>query len=755
MQLTEMTKTHNKIHITAISERLYLSIVVLYIIRAFLDTTVFCLSWFYGYEIILRIFACIVILLKLYSTGKWARKEWLLCIIACVLFKLSWSSVTYSFLLDIALLMAGAMGIFYKKILKAGFWAGTYALLLTILGSLAGCIIDLVYAEGTQFRHSFGIVYPTDFAAHVTFIVIAGWVIYGGSYALLSVGSVLVLAIFIFYYCHAKCSTIVLCLLAVVMLFYALRKKNKKIRRATGWIDELLIYTMPLCAFVMIGLTLIYNEENEVLRPLNAVLNNRLKLGLTAIRAYGIKTFGTAFEQIGFGGGTAWSWNLNYSFVDSSYVLILVRYGLLILLILCLLYILLGKKALQNGHGKIVLATTIIAIHSMIEHHFLEVSYNLFLLLPFADFTMQSSRKEQKKCNLSSKNLVIKCTVILLSGITIITTLFISTNYLKTIVDILHLNYCANHIHFVWLASLALMVLYLSLWTTKRAITTLFHKTPLPKHIMITSFILLFVLGSFFLLGESIIQQGKKEYESFLKKEQPIIEELLEAKSTAGKLYIGHMPELYKRDFNGITGTVFFEEALAGYENVTLITEDVRELQALLIAGYVYGQISQKHAVYTNSTPAKEILGAAEITLTDFYSRQNTVDLAEAARRNNLELTEKGTILLRGNNNALVSGPGVDVYKGWLQVAYKLQLIDNSMKDDATITAKVTSEWGKRTLGQADIILSDFDEQGQYICIIDINIWMNCPNIEFQLFTPSDVEVELLEIMYGKTGKAK
>ena len=139
----------------------------------------------------------------------------------------------------------------------------------------------------------------------------------------------------------------------------------------------------------MIVLSFFYKWDNNLLNKLDVFFTGRLKLANDAFKQYGIKMFGTAFEMIGRGGTTVE--RANYNFVDSSYCLILVRYGLALLILICVIHIWISCK----GKNKILISVmALIAIHSMIEHHYLELAFNPFILIAFADIS--EKRKEER-----------------------------------------------------------------------------------------------------------------------------------------------------------------------------------------------------------------------------------------------------------------------------------------------------------------------------------------------------------------------
>lgn len=755
-----LSKMQKKMNMGAAGEFLYLSAAALYVAKAFSDTTLFFIPWPQNYDGIVRVLLCASLFLRACAAQKQAccknRAMWMFCILTVLLFKLSWLSTGYSFLLDTAFLIMGAVGIFYRKILKLCFRVGLFVFITAMLGSFTGCIADLVYSSSRP-RHSFGIVYPTDFAAHVTFLVLVGWTLYGG-YSILPSVCALGLAAFIFNYTEAKCSTLVLLLFTGAVCFHAcaskLSRSYKKMYIATKFIDSVLPYIMPLCALAMIILTIFYHPDNKVISGLNNILNYRLSLGKSAMDTYGIKPFGTAFEQIGFGGGTAWSWTYTYNFVDSSYVMILVRYGAALLLALCAQYITLVKRALRGGHRRLALAAALIAVHSAIEHHLPEAAYNLFLLLPFADFSSQDQEYTEHKLSINGKTALL-CIILLAICIVGILTFPITIGYIKTIVDLLCLNANENHIYFILMAAILiaainafLVSMLKSIGISGRTLHDVRKGTAL-KGIAIGRCILPLILLCAILAGEQVIRRNRHAYQPLLEQERPMIEALL-ATPEVRRLYIDHIPELYRREYHGISNMVLTAEGLARQKDIVLITEDLKELQILMDADYHYGELSPQHAVYTNSAAAKQVLEDSGIAMTDYYGRKRQVDLLELAALNGLEITENNTLLLNSPQQSISHGMGVTIYKGILRIEYTLRLKNSPLDEDIAATVKVTSDWGIRNWGQGEVKLSDFDMDGQGTYCLDVKLPFDCPNVEFHLYVREGVELEVQEITYGK-----
>ena len=374
-------------------EKAFLLVVSLYFIRLFFNTTLFSLPWPGNFDRLLRLAAAILVCLKFVCPDCKKDKRLLLSIGGGMVCMLSCFSNGYLFLWDLAVLVIGTMDVSYKKILKIYCVCGLTIFGLALAGAFMGCIRNLVYSGP---RHAFGIVYPTDFAAHVVFMALVVWALYKWiPYQLMAV-VMCGLTYILYHYSRARCGSIVMGLSVIAVLYVGLTEKwgtkSRIIRGFSSIIDWLLVIWMPLCSAVMIRLSMNYNSEDADLSAINQWISSRLSLAHNAISEYGIKIFGTAFEMIGGGSDTVT--RSGYNYIDSSYCLILLQYGAAVLLIICLWNMWTAGKAVRAKKRRIVVALALISVHSMIEHHLLELAYNPFLLLVFADMSFEDKSEE-------------------------------------------------------------------------------------------------------------------------------------------------------------------------------------------------------------------------------------------------------------------------------------------------------------------------------------------------------------------------
>ena len=512
----------------SITEAAYLIVLGLCLLKSSFETTLFYLPWPPNYEAIVFIMACGVVMLRVGYVKRYGGLYCLFCAVMGIVYKLSWQQTEYNylFLLYIPVLIIGAMGIDYKKILKVSFVINLATLAVAFLGSCFGVVRDLVYEIDSSHRHSFGIMYTTDFAARIFYLLLVGWVLYENVHIIVNLSVVIFSAWFIFRFCQAKCGEIILVLLALCILYeYTTRKGKLRSWLPARIIDHLCVWCAPICAVGIILLSLFYEEKVSWMCGLDGILTQRLSLSHKAMNQYGFTLFGTAFAQEGNGGTTAY--NFFYNFIDSSYVLILLRYGTLVFIMFMTLYIYQGRIALREGRRRLLLAGALVAVHSAIEHHMPEVNYNIFIVLPLASFHALPGKREEvpmkKEWGRRWKTILAA-----VPGIALLLLIAPSgVGYIRTVVYLLEYYHYVNGIYFVlWCLVIAIAV-YVFLYHIRKMLLCHGRKDMLRNvaGILLSAAVVLTI----FAVSKGVLRDKWAEYSATILNEKKILEEIFES----------------------------------------------------------------------------------------------------------------------------------------------------------------------------------------------------------------------------------
>lgn len=293
----------------------------------------------------------------------------------------------YELLITLVLLVVGAQGISFRKIIRIYFVAGIILMAVMITAAETGVIENLIYHQtGRRPRIAFGSLYPTDFSAHVFYLCLAWGYLRKDKIKTVELAAFLLCGVGVYVFCDARMNAAGLAFFALflayrkVRLYYAARKgKIYELNRLMQW---LMIISVPLCAGIFTLLTVGYQEGNPFWEKLNRLTTARLAYGKIGITQYGFSWFGQYIPMVGSGGGT--DPRPDYFFIDSSYVNILLCMGTIVFCLVCILCVSLSLRAYRQGDVVFLIVLLFMALQCTIEHHMLEIAYNPFLLAVFA-----------------------------------------------------------------------------------------------------------------------------------------------------------------------------------------------------------------------------------------------------------------------------------------------------------------------------------------------------------------------------------
>lgn len=361
-------------------ERIFFIGFSLYLIQAFIRTTMYKEIIPFSILKLIKTIAIILVLVEI-ITDKYTIKKIIIIIGTLVFFGFSLMESTYSILLEYSILIIGAKDISFRKIVKIFFYIELPLLLITIISSQIGIIQDLVYyrSDHNTYRHSFGVVYPTDFVAHVFFLCLAYMYIKGRDVKWYQIVIISLIAIITYYLCDTRLDSIciaMLCLLGLQYKFNLIKYKNIIIKYG-------LIFSFLICEVISIYMTINYDPSNDIHFNVNDMLSGRLRIGNMMYNDYGVKMFGQYIEDHGWGGSLTFNYDV-YNYIDCSYLRILLKYGLVISILITIINIIISIKFYKTKNYDLLLVSLLIAINSIVAQHYIDFSYNFLLLVYLA-----------------------------------------------------------------------------------------------------------------------------------------------------------------------------------------------------------------------------------------------------------------------------------------------------------------------------------------------------------------------------------
>lgn len=393
--MTEITK---ECTLVWFFEQLYLLLFCVLIGYHFFLTTMFSIQWPSFIQFYLNSAIVLVLILKTGVEEKYNLTELLIIGVLGFAFLFSWRHNENEEIFLCMLVIWGARKINFEKILKVFFTVIFLLLLFTVICSLTGRVDNLIfYQEGRGARMAFGVCYPTDFAAYVFFLSVVYCYLRKNKLRYVETAIVALLGILVNHFCNARLDTICLLLTAFLYSYLIFMRRRQRKRGRQYEMKKILAYLLAMsptiCGAVMIVLSMLYSSQNKFLSMLNSVLNNRIYYGNKGMQLFGIPLWGQYVPMRGNGGTTERVYN--YFFPDSSYIYILLQFGVLTLVAVLICWCLVGFKAIRNKNWGLLLAVALIAVQCMIEHHMMAIVYNPFFMAILADWTVDKSKRRK------------------------------------------------------------------------------------------------------------------------------------------------------------------------------------------------------------------------------------------------------------------------------------------------------------------------------------------------------------------------
>ena len=692
----------------------------------------------------------ILVLLKADLSGDWNMRIPLLVLTSCAFF-MAYRTGRELFLLMIPVMMIGMAGMDYHRILRVYSVVLGIFLLVTFLCSFTGVIPNLVYYQDGQLRSSWGIAYPTDLASFVLFFVMISWLAWEklpDLFALLGAA-----ASFLLSWKIADSRTSELC--SLILAFFVILKvcldrrdgKNGERGAFEKGLHLMLAGSFLLFALVFFVSITLYARGGELGITLNHLLSNRLRMALSVYQDQGIHPFGSNYAQVGMGGNTLYPYG--YYFIDSSYPMILIRYGWVLFLAVGALWTGLGLRAYGCGNRKLLFVMAIIAFHALSEHHFLDLAFNFLLVLPFSEIKEQTDSREQKSLKQQVGDYRGLMVLSVLGITAVITAGARSLSRLRTVFDIWGVETSRGEMKAAaWCALLICSVIGLCFAACSLGRFRKEKKWSSWSH-MLLLLVCAGILCGAVVCDSRVIRSAAGS--SVLADEEVYALKIL-ADSADGIVTVEELPELANEEVPGLKPSFWYGDDLARMSPVSVAVSLREDRQRFADKNFMFTQISDDKAVYSNDQSAIKALKEAGYAWTDYDAAVRNVDLGRMAEQNGLELSEAGTIIL-SDGDGLNNGPDLDLFHGGYQVHFELRtdpaLIDAT---EGVCTLRVVGHGNGTVLAEKSVDWDEFDQNGRADAELDFDT-TESRMTQFMVFPADNVDLEVLEIRYQKVQK--
>lgn len=328
-----------------------------------------------------------VLLAKIYLFDDFRLKRFIANTALVVLAVIVWRKSHAIDILIFTTLVLGARGVNFRLVMDWFFKIGLVMVLFTIISSQIGLIKDLTYLRGGVTRHSMGVNYPTDFGAHILYLILAYCYLDFKKISWKSYGVIAAIALLLMVVTQARLDVYAIILTIVIVGIAQLASKGSKLCRDIAnfyWIFPILL------AYIAFVSAYFYDSANHLFKVANRIFSERLYLSHQAIDRYGVRLFGNLVSEQGYGGSSGYKVfnhfeaGPSYFYIDSSFIRLLVIYGIVTVLVIVGIMTVVSLRSIIGRDYRLAAIMVVISVSSLIEPHLLDISFNPFLIALFA-----------------------------------------------------------------------------------------------------------------------------------------------------------------------------------------------------------------------------------------------------------------------------------------------------------------------------------------------------------------------------------
>ena len=373
----------------------YISGLVVTLICLLFDTTRWPIS--HAIHVGLKCFAgCLLCVILFTSLPKYGVKSIWVIFCVCILTYIGIVTDTSFRMLALTALIFGSKGLNFNNILKVYFCISALFFITTVGASLCGIIenraiyswdLNRLSYSSSSVRFCYGYGWPTSMPVHCSIILLTYWYLKNGILSKLDLGVFFAIIYWMILHTDARLGVGSILGILLINIFYFLTRKTFPQYNKLYFI---LLYSIPFFFILALWATVAYRYNNFTWDFINYMLSGRLALGNEAIHNYGIPLLG---QLVKLNGGD--DSGIYYNYIDSSYIQLIVIYGIVYTALFLITYYFICHKAYKNNNYPLILAVLLTGVSGLISDYMLILTMNPFYI---ALFTKTNSN--YNNCNL-------------------------------------------------------------------------------------------------------------------------------------------------------------------------------------------------------------------------------------------------------------------------------------------------------------------------------------------------------------------
>lgn len=252
----------------------------------------------------------------------------------------------------------------YVVIFQSLYYGGS------ILFSKLGFLTNTISYRDMHVRDNLGFAWSTWPVHGFLYIVSFYTILRNKRITLFEILSLELINMWLYFYTNTRSPFV---LITIYLLCILLNKYMSISVIKYTFVRVIYLFSAPIVTFVTYWLSLNSTKYSN----LDSMLSGRISLGYNAISQFGIHWFG---KKILFNANRDVI-GIKYSFVDSSFLQYLLRFGLISLIIFVAITMLFQKRLLETKNTVLIMAFFLVLSNGILDPEYIEPFYNTFLVM--------------------------------------------------------------------------------------------------------------------------------------------------------------------------------------------------------------------------------------------------------------------------------------------------------------------------------------------------------------------------------------
>ncbi len=279
----------------------------------------------------------------------------------------------YNIMMSTWLFVIASKYVNFDKVIKISYMILILTMAIIFFMYYTGQIDDSVIYRGSMIRHSWGFTHPNVLGVRVFQLVLSHCYLRKQHITIIDYGIIALASWYVYRVPNCKTAFFGLVIFGAMLLIY----------KAENWFvggQVFFIKILVLIAIVVNVLSVILSIINVKAYPFLAMIDKRMSYRFSTcfrtLKYYGIKLLGQEINLYISRMGVL----MRRFYIDTSYVAILVRYGIGVYLIFSILYIVAMIYCLKKNNHFMVIVLSMYAIYGIMENSFFAITQNFFLI---------------------------------------------------------------------------------------------------------------------------------------------------------------------------------------------------------------------------------------------------------------------------------------------------------------------------------------------------------------------------------------